>query len=378
MIQLEQAATRSSSRRPQSVALRPARCTAPRPRRRRRVDLADAGGGAGAWTVTVETPSMPARARVGRAGRGRRAGDACGRLSTSQAKAPEGERTGFVVLARGAERRRIPFWFRVTRPRLPEARAVTLARPGTYRGNAARAGRRASARTATRMLPSLGAGLPGPEQVFRIVLARPAANLGVAVIATAPGVTVEPRIVLGADENRLAGALGAPVRRETRTSRRSVAQSQRAVLLPGRAHRTRSSSTRRAQHAPAAFTFRLWIDDVTPPAVSLLSRTATGGRVPGAGARRRRRRRPGLDHIPPRRRLLALGRLGGRHRDAARRLRQAGDTPARATRVRPAGGEEQREPPAHTPEHTRRRGDDPRRKADEIAPASQSVRPATS
>ena len=78
--------------------------------------------------------------------------------------------------------------------------------------------------------------LPGPEQVFRIVLPRAAANLGVSVIGTAPGVTIDPRIVLGADENRLAGASALPfVGNPYLTS--FLAQSTTvAVLLPSPRH----------------------------------------------------------------------------------------------------------------------------------------------
>jgi hypothetical protein len=53
--------------------------------------------------------------------------------------------------------------------------------------------------------------LRGPEQVFRVRLRRPAANFGVAVLRLNPGVAVQPRIVVGNDENRLAGPTALPV-----------------------------------------------------------------------------------------------------------------------------------------------------------------------
>jgi subtilisin family serine protease len=276
MIQLEQAADPLVFATPQSVALglldahSPALASAS-------VGLADAGGGTGAWTVTVETPSLRAGLEL----------DVPSEVSVPgtlaigahvAADAPEGERTGFVVLTRGAERRRIPFWYRVTRPRLPEAPAVTLDGPGTYRGNAAQG----AARVSTYRYPDgpslVRQVLPGPEQVYRIVLPRAGANLGVSVIGTAPGVAIHPRIVLGADENRLAGASALPFVGNPYLTSFLAQSTSAAVLVPGPGTYSVVFDTASAARA-GRFRFRLWIDDVRPPAVSLLSRTATRGRV---------------------------------------------------------------------------------------------------
>ncbi len=235
MIQLEQAADPLVFATPQSVAFglldahspasalgvcRPRR----RGRRRRSVDGhgrdAERAGRRSSWTCR---PRSPCRER---------SRSAC----TSPANAPEGERTGFVVLTRGAERRRIPFWYRVTRPRLPEAAAVTLDGPGTYRGNAAQG----AAMVSTYRYPDgpslVRRVLPGPEQVFRIVLRRAAANLGVSVIGAAPGVAVHPRIVLGADENRLAGASALPYVGNPYLTSFLAQSTSVAVLLPEPGH----------------------------------------------------------------------------------------------------------------------------------------------
>ena len=85
-----------------------------RPRRAvtRTVQLSDAGGGAGAWNVATTnalatvppTVTVPGTLKV--------------RLSPPRLTA-EADMTGFVVLSRGSDTRRIPLWFRVERPRLP-------------------------------------------------------------------------------------------------------------------------------------------------------------------------------------------------------------------------------------------------------------------
>jgi hypothetical protein len=243
----------------------------------RKIELADAGGGAGTWSAAVESAGALAAIELDVPGEVAVPGTLEIGLAVG-ASASEGERTGFLVLERGEERRRIPFWYRVTRPRLGEAPATTLTAAGTYRGNTrGRARNVSSYRYPDR--PSLVRGtLPGPEQVFRVVIPAGAANAGVAVIGTQPGVRIHPRIVLGADENRLAGAaalpyVGNPYLGSFLSPRPSV-----AVLRPGPGTYSIVFDTSSAASS-GRFRFRLWVDDVRPPVVSLLSRTATRGRL---------------------------------------------------------------------------------------------------
>ena len=46
-----------------------------------------------------------------------------------------GEVTGFVVLTKGGESRRIPFWFHSETPQLPKQKHGKLKKTGTYKGN---------------------------------------------------------------------------------------------------------------------------------------------------------------------------------------------------------------------------------------------------
>jgi subtilisin family serine protease len=242
----------------------------------REVELADAGGGTGPWSVTVESAGTAAT-ELDLPGEVAVPGTLEIRLEVG-ASAAEGERTGFVVLERGGASRRIPFWYRVTRPRLGEAPATALPGPGTYGGTTR--GRPASVssyRYPDR--PSLVRGtLPGPEQVFRVVLPEGAANLGVAVVGTQPGARIHPRIVLGADENRLAGATALPYVANPYLVTFLAPRPSAAVLNPGAGTYSIVFDTPSAARA-GRFRFRLWVDDVQPPTVSLFSRTAVGGRL---------------------------------------------------------------------------------------------------
>ena len=113
----------------------------------------------------------------------------------------------------------------------------------------------------------------GPEQVFRLALARPAANIGVAVLSGG----VEPRIVRGGDENRVAGVTALPQSTNPYYRRFGAHTPIAGVLYPAAgaydivfdSHAARGSR----------FTFRVWIDDRTPPTARIVSRTASGGSV---------------------------------------------------------------------------------------------------
>jgi subtilisin family serine protease len=234
------------------------------------VDLTDAGGGAGDWTVAVQaqeqgpglTVATPATVTVP------------GQLQVSAsvaAEAAEADATGFVVLQRGAERRRIPYWLRVERPQLGPPSA-TLARTGTYSGDT----RGKPARVSSYRYPDdpRGAGitndLPGPEQVFRVRLARNVANFGVVVLDEGKGVAVTPRVVAGGDENRLTGDPGLPIALNPYLPGYGRAEPVAGAILPAAGTYDVVFDTPSATRA-GPFTFRFWVNDTTPPRVQLLT-----------------------------------------------------------------------------------------------------------
>ena len=182
---------RSSSPRRRTCRFGLARAGAPRSTRRPST-LEDAGGGAGAWTVTVEQSRADASALDRRARPRSPSPGRCYRSPSRPARPrASGELTGFVVLTRGAERRRIPYWLRVTAPALARKHARPLA---TVRASTRprRAGLPPGCATyrypADVALAGRDGHLAGPEQVFRVRLRRAVANFGVAVVWRAKGV----------------------------------------------------------------------------------------------------------------------------------------------------------------------------------------------
>ena len=198
--------------------------------------------------------------------------------ATATGAAAEGEHTGFAVLTRGDLVRRIPFWFRVTRPRLPGLAATELPGAGTYRGNTRGRPAGIGAYRYPDAPPSTAGPMRGPEQVFRIVLDRPAANLGAAVASSARGVEVEPRIVAGDDENRLRGATTLPYVANPYLARFGFPVWSSAALFPSAGVYSVVFDSELARQA-GRFTFRVWVGDVTPPTVRFPTRVARDGRI---------------------------------------------------------------------------------------------------
>jgi hypothetical protein len=241
----------------------------PGARRTRNVVLTDASGGAGTWTVkpapgsdgTVSVPSqiaVPGSLRVA--------------VAVPQ-NAAERDVSAFVVLSRGSDQRRIPFWFRIERPRLRLHSHVPLVRAGDYRASTMRG----SARVSSYRYPDVPAEnsgfsvrLSGREIVYRVRLRRRPANFGVAITARDRGVRVEPRIVRAGDENRLAGYTALPLDLNPYRPAYGRHRLVSGVVLPGAGSYDVVFDTPRGGR-PGGFRFRFWMGDTTPPAARVLA-----------------------------------------------------------------------------------------------------------
>ena len=99
------------------------------------------------------------------------------------------------------------------------------------------------------------------------------ANFGVVITRLGPGAKVEPRIVSAGDENRLLGFAALPF--DLNPYLRSF---QEPVLAAGAIGPPAGAYDVVFDGARAgSFTFRFWIDDTTPPSVTLLKRTVARG-----------------------------------------------------------------------------------------------------
>jgi len=222
----------------------------------RDIAISDGGGGPAPWAASVVVQhgdaSVTTQPQVA----------APGALTVSaRAGSAEGDVTGFVVLTRGTDVRRIPFWLDVAAPKLSRERAVALVRPGIVRGTTVGA----PSLVSSYRYPTGGATYPGPERVYRITVNGSPANFGAVVLRG----HVTPLVTEAGDENRLTGYPGLPVDinpyRRTYGDARLVAGS----VLPARgAYDLVLETTPKSR--PGPFTIRWWLNDTTPPRLRLL------------------------------------------------------------------------------------------------------------
>jgi subtilisin family serine protease len=218
----------------------------------RTVTLGDAGGGAGVWTPSAvlqsgsATVTVPPTVTVP------------GELAvTATGGSAAGDAAGFVVLTRGADVRRIPFWLQVSAPKLASERPAALRRPGIY----AKTTKGAPSLVRSYRYPTAGdVEYAGPERAFRVTVTGRAANLGAVVTA---GRAI-PHVTVGGSEDHLAGYTALPL--DVNPYRASFGNAIRAagVVLPAAGSYDLVFDTRSAADA-GPFTFRYWVNDVTPP-----------------------------------------------------------------------------------------------------------------
>jgi subtilisin family serine protease len=243
----------------------------------RTITLEDAGGGPAPWTVTVEQLRADSTVSISVPPTATAPGSLPVTVAATRS-ARRRELTGFVVLTRGAERRRIPYWLRVSAPSLARKTARPLRRPGLHKATT----RGASARVRSYRYPSevalagVTGNLAGPEQVYRVRLRRPATNFGVAVVWRAKGVRVEPRIMRAGDEDRLLGQTALPINLNPYLRQfRQPTPAAGAVRPAAGSYDVVFDGPSRG--TAGAFRFRYWVNDTKAPQLRLVSRAVPRG-----------------------------------------------------------------------------------------------------
>jgi subtilisin family serine protease len=238
------------------------------------ISVTDAGGGPAPWTVSIAPQATPAGTSLGVSSTSIAAGADVSLTLKVAPDAKEGDAVGFVVLTRGTDVRRIPYWAHVEIPRLATEPHVNLRGPGVYEGNTAGKPSLVSSYRypenglACNCKTGVQTDLSGPEQVFRLHISKPVANFGAAVLSHAKDVRVSPRLVVAGDENRLLGFTALPVNQNPYQDYGRVEPVVGAVIpRPGDYDVVFDTP---AGAKPGKFAFRIWVNDVTPPRVKLL------------------------------------------------------------------------------------------------------------
>ena len=103
----------------------------------RTLALADAGGGAAPWTATVAPQATLNGVTLSLSSALVAAGSALTITLNVAADAAEGDADGFVLLTRGTDVRRVPYWLHVEVPQARQRAARDAQAPGLYGGNTA-------------------------------------------------------------------------------------------------------------------------------------------------------------------------------------------------------------------------------------------------
>ncbi len=260
------------------------------------LSLSDAGTGGGAWTIELHpqaaTPGAsiaPATSAVTIAPGGT---VDVPLVALATRGAPTGDNYGFVVLKRGADQVRIPYYFSVQDPQIGRAPRVTIKRDqlgDTSKGTSFVSNYR---------FPTEPFGPPpgytgktfnedGAEHVYTMRINSHVANAGVAVVAEGQGALVEPWFLGSLNEDDVQGYAGTPVNVNSLTFEFQFDNGVAAVDFPREGRYFVSVDSRADPYTDqplrGPYLLHSWQNDVTPPRFRLLTRVVSAGRPMLAG-----------------------------------------------------------------------------------------------
>jgi subtilisin family serine protease len=254
------------------------------------VDVRDAGGGAGTWTIGLQPQAATSGAFV----------DLPGSIAVSpggqvelpvvaraDASAATGDDYGFITLTRGADTRRIPYYFFVERPGAEIGPVLPLKKfqVGSTLGGPSYINQY--------RFPSAPFGQPpdytgpamaevGAEQLYYVHTNTPVANVGAAVIESSPGSLIEPWLLGSRDENDVQGYAGTPIDVNLFTVDYRLDIGAAAAIFPREKRYYVAVDSGKdiftGRSLAGRYLLRSWINDVTPPSFTLLTKRVTPGR----------------------------------------------------------------------------------------------------
>lgn len=250
----------------------------------------DAGNGSGTWTVSLAPQAASAGVVIDVPGQVTVApgGDvAIPVVVRAQASAATGENYGFVVLTGDGVTRRVPYSFLIERPALRDLPATRLAK--SQLGDTAVG----KSHISVYCCPSEPFGPPpnytgspmnedGAEHLYFTDINQPVVNFGVSVLAASSGALVDPFVLGSKDENNVQGYAGIPTDVNPLTFDGGADIGAAGVQFP-RLQRffvavdSRADAyTNRPQNGK--YLLNSWTNDLTPPAVHVLTTRVSAGR----------------------------------------------------------------------------------------------------
>jgi subtilisin family serine protease len=252
--------------------------------------LSDAGGGAGNWTVSLAPQTQTTGVQIdvpGTVSLASGADVAIPVVVRAAGDAGIGENYGFIVLAGNGVQRRVPYAFIVERPALRNAPVAALKKLQT--GDTATGANRVS----SYCCPAAPFGPPpdytgatmnedGAEHLYSIDITEPIVNMGVSVLASTSGALIDPFVLGSKNENDVQGYAGIPTDVNALTFDANIDVGAAGVQFP-RLQRFFVSVDSRAdpftnKAQKGKYLLNAWVNDLTPPAVRVLTTRVTAGR----------------------------------------------------------------------------------------------------
>jgi minor extracellular serine protease Vpr len=255
------------------------------------LSLSDAGGGGGAWTVGVQPQAATAGASIAPSTTSVTLPPGgtvdLPIVASASYTAPSGDDYGFIVLKRGGDQVRVPYYFSVQYPQIGRAPRVTIKRDqigDTSKGTSYVSSYRFPA--APFGPPPFYSGKPfnedGAEHVYTVRVSSQVANAGVAVVAEGAGALVEPWFLGSLNEDDVQGYPGTPLNVNGLTFEYQFDNGAAAVDFPheGRYFVALDSRADPFTDQPLRGPYLLhsWQNDVTPPRFKFLTKVVSAGR----------------------------------------------------------------------------------------------------
>ena len=253
--------------------------------------LSDAGDGAGAWTVEIHpqagSPSAsiaPATSVVVLSPGGTVDVPI---VASAPANAPTGDDYGFVVLRRGSDQVRVPYYFSVELPQIAAAPRAPIKR--NQLGDTSKGTSYVSVyRFPTEPFgpPPSYSGRPmnedGAEQVYTVHVNSHVVNAGVAIAAAGRNTLAEPWFLGSLNEDDVQGYAGTPVNVNSLTFEYQFDNGVAALDFPREGRYFVSVDSRADPYTDAPlrgpYLLHYWQNDVTPPKLRFLTKRVSAGR----------------------------------------------------------------------------------------------------
>ncbi len=275
---------------PQSLSFQRVDITTGAQRKAMLLTLTDSGDGSGNWTVSIAPQAQSTGVQIDVPGTVAvpLGGDVSIPVTVrAAADASKGENYGFLVLTGNGVQRRVPYAFIVEKPALAGAPVVELKKLQTGDTNSG------TNLVSQYCCPAAPFGPPptytgpamnedGAEHLYSFDVNEPIVNFGVSVLASSPGSLIDPFVLGSKNENDVQGYAGIPTDVNSLTYDANIDVGAAGVQFP-RLQRFFVSVDSRAdpftnKSLKGKYLLNAWVDDLTPPALRILTTRITAGR----------------------------------------------------------------------------------------------------